>query len=88
MNPTRALKTIRRLSRADRWELSGHARGRMVERGFGHEDILAVLLGRETTCRPGEPECWRLEAAARNGDPLTLSVTVRDAGLGGDPVWR
>ena len=74
----RALKTIRRLARAARWELTGHAIARMTERGFGHKDILAVLGGAGTTCRRGEPGRWRLDGSARGGDPLSLSVEIRE----------
>ena len=68
----------RRLVRADRWDMSSHARERMVERGFAHEDLLAVFLARETTCRPGQPGRWRLDGRARNGDALALSVELQD----------
>jgi len=50
MNPTRASRRIRSLSRAGRWEILSHAVERMIERGVTVEDVKAVLTGAES-CR-------------------------------------
>ena len=74
MNPTRASRRIRSLSRAGRWEILPHAVERMVERGVTVKDLRAVLTS-AGSCRAAGNR-WRLSGLDLLGEPLDLIVEL------------
>jgi len=74
VNPTRAGRRIRSLSRAGRWEILPHAVERMIERGVTVEDVRAVLIGAES-CRAAGKR-WRLSGLDVLGERLDLIVEL------------
>jgi len=74
VNPTRASRRIRSLSRAGRWEILPHAVDRMIEGGVTVEDVRSVLIG-AGSCRAAGNR-WRLSGLDVLREPLDLIVVL------------
>lgn len=72
-----ALRDIQGYTAAGRIVFPPHTRGRMRERGVMKDDVIHALL-HATTCEAEPPDRWKVPSADRDGDVLTIVVTIEE----------
>jgi hypothetical protein len=71
------LVDIRGFARANRVELSGHAKTRCYERGITFREVVDALADARSCA--AEPKArWRVDGTDRDGDALVLVVAIED----------
>ncbi len=71
------LEKVRGLASAGRYRISRHAYLRMDERGSSPQDVRHALT-HASECSPAREDCYSVLGADRDGDALTLIVSLDD----------